>query len=167
MNNCDNDKTDMYIPRDKFFSPSWEWGEGQLPSQELLEVQRYLSERLVHHPQLDDVVRGQPEANTEQGQPDELVDDRPAAHAQVAEQQFRALVVAVQVLFGAFHVGAPVAEQRSAHADQGVPQEAGGHQRLHDGLDGQPVAHPVNGQSEHRRQQRGRHHGSGLRKWRV
>jgi len=135
---------------------------GQLPSQELLEVQRYLSERLVHHLQLNDVVRCQPEAHAEQGQPDELVDDRPAAHAQVAEQQFRALVVAVQVLFGACHVGAPVAEQRSAHADQRVPQEASGHQRLHYGLDGQPVAHPVNGQREHWRQQRGRHHGAGL-----
>lgn len=32
-------------------------GGGELPSKELFEVQRYLAERLVHHPQLDDVVR--------------------------------------------------------------------------------------------------------------
>jgi len=123
-----------------------------LASQDLFEVQRYLAERLVHHLQLDDVIRGQPEAQPEQGQPDELVDDRPAAHAQVTEQQFRVLVVAVQVVFGAGHVGAPIAEQRSTHSHQRGSQEAGGHQRLHDGLDGQPVAHPVNGQREHRRQ---------------
>lgn len=148
--NDDDDETDEWTARKVVRAAAVV--AGSLSSQELLEVQRYLAEWFVHHPQLDDVVRGQPEEQAEQGQPDELVDDRPAAHAQVPEQQFRVLVVAVNVVVVAGHVRSTVAEQRSAHADQRVPQEAGGHQRLHDGLDGQPVAHSVDGQREHRRQ---------------
>jgi len=133
-----------------------------LSAQELLEIQRYLPQRLVHHLQLDHVVRGHPEAHGEHGQPDELVGDRPAVHAQVPEQQVRALVVAVHGVLGAVHVRPVVAEQRRGYAHQRVPQEAGGHQRFHQRFDGQPVAHAVDGQREHRRQQGRRQHGPGL-----
>lgn len=134
-----------------------------LPAQELFEVQRYFPERFVHHPQLDHVEGGQPEADAEQRQPDVLVRDRPAAHAEIPEQQFRVLVVAVQVGLAAFHFLATVAEQRRRNANQRVPQEAGGHQRLHGRFDDQPVAHAVHGQREHRRQHGRGQHGTGLR----
>lgn len=117
---------------------------------------------MVHHPQPDDVVRGHSEHQPVHGQPQELVGDGPAAHAQVPEQEFWVFVVTVHVVFAAVHVGPTVAVQRRGYADQGVPHEAGGHERLHDGLDGQPVAHAVHGQREQGRQGRRRQHGSGL-----
>lgn len=136
----------------------------RLTSQKLFEVQRQFLERLVHHLHADGVVRAQPENHAEQGQPDELIGDGPAAHAQVPEQQIGVLVVAVQVLFAAHHVRPPVAVQGHGYADQGVPQETGGHQGFHDRLDGQPVAHTVDGHGEHRRHHGRGQHGAGLRK---
>lgn len=132
--------------------------------QELLEVQRYLAQRVVGHAHLDGVECGQAEAHAEHGQPDELVDHGPAAHAQVPEQQVGVLVVAVQVGHAALHWGPVVAEQRRRYAHQRIPQEAGGHQRLHGRLDGQSVAHAVHGQRQHRRQQRRGQQRAGLRK---
>lgn len=123
-----------------------------LSAQEFLEVQWYLLERFVHHSYLDHVVRGHSEAQTEHDQADELVGDGPVAHAQVPQKQLRVLVVAVHFVVIAFHVRSAVAVQRLGYADQRVPQEACGHQRLHDRLDGQTVPHAVDGQREHGRQ---------------
>jgi len=133
------------------------------PAQELLEVQRYLPQRFVHHAQPDHVVRGDAETRAEHRQPDVLVRHGPAVHAQVPEQHFRVLVVAVHVRRAAVHDGAAVAEQRPRDAHQRVPEEADGHQPLHERLDDQPVAHAVHGQREHGRQHGRRQYGARLR----
>lgn len=135
-----------------------------LPTQELLEVERYFSERFVHHSQPDNVVCGHAEQQAEKGQSEELVAHGTAVHAQIPEQQFWVFVVTVHIFFlFAVHVRPAVAVQRRGYTDQSVPQETGGHQRLHNRFDDQPVAHAVHRQREHGRHNRRCQHSTGLK----
>jgi len=117
-------------------TPESDVGVTLLPAQELLEIQWYFPQRFVHQFQLDHIVRYDPEAYAEYGQPDELVGDGPAIHSQVPEQQARVLIVAVHGVFAARHDRPVVAEQRCGYAHQRVPQKTGSHQRLHQRFDG-------------------------------